>query len=256
VVTWGFDTQVVATVASGSTSELPRCNRVESGTLVQPRHRSRTKAMLTKLWLTEPLIVRILLLGLLTVVTTAIVRIARLGGRLYSYRGDPISASKVLKGEVDPKAFAQYALARCAPGDSALDQRTVNGLLADLASTDDARYSLGAAEGRFLYHCELSRVDLKSIKTAALLVLFLSIAMVAFGTLPIYAVNCNNNSLPHALCVLESVDQVLETFGFGISLCAGLYFISGLLERKLGNRIAEWKYFFERSNGELDRTRA
>ena len=212
--------------------------------------------MLTNLWLTEPLIVRIFLLGLLAVAATGALRIARLGGRLYWYRGDPIAVGEVLKGEVDPEAFAQYALAHRAPSDFALKQRAGERMLADFTSPDDdAVYSLRAAEIQVLYRCQLSCVELKSTKTAALLLLLLSIAMVAFGAIPIYSINCNNNNLPHSLCVLESVDQLFQTFAFGLSLCGSLYFISGLLERRLGTRIAEWKYFFERSNHKLARLR-
>ncbi|HUO30112.1 MAG TPA: hypothetical protein VMU80_12910 [Bryobacteraceae bacterium] len=211
--------------------------------------------MLTRLWLTEPLIIRVFLLVLLIVVSTAVRRIVRLSGRLYIRRGAQISAVEILSGEVDPKALAQYALARRAPADATKDLGTGEGVTTDPATRAEVVRSLVAAESHFLFYCDLSRVDLQSIKTAAILLFFLSISMAAFGTLPIYSLNCNNSGLPQGLCVLESVDQLLDTFGFGMSLCTGLYFITALLERRMGNRIAEWNHFFDRASSPSVRVR-
>jgi hypothetical protein len=193
--------------------------------------------MLTGFWGMQPLIVRILLLFLFITAAIALARFVRLARRLCSYSDGQLLLENIARGVVDPDVLAKYALSNRVPRNAGTTAKPPTGPIA-------AGNALGVAEREFLNLCDICFVDVESTKRAAWLTFLLSLMTVAFGAAPVYMLNCNNSRLSGWLCLFESADQLLKTFGVELSICALLYCVSGFFEQRLSTRRASWKYFF------------
>jgi len=210
--------------------------------------------MLTdSLWFAQPVVVRSILLGVSGVILTSVMRCWRLARCLCRYPGESVSPERILRGEADPDLLAASALASRMGRESLAGKRATSGGPIGRPSVETALRSLGVAESRFLYLWEKCRIDVESVKSASLLTLMASIAMVTYGAFPTYAECFNNSNLPGSYCLLTAAQQLLGLLAFGISACGMLYGVSSFFERKLADRKACWTYFCSKLRNELSR---
>lgn len=158
---------------------------------------------------------------------------------------------RIFRGEADPDLVARFALAsrvlsKCAPEKFLRSESSVG-----QASEERVLRILRSAEIRFLYLWERCHVDVESTKRASLLALLASFLMVAYGAFPAYYSCFNNSKLPGSLCMFLTVEQLVSTLAFGLSLCVMLFLVSGSFERTLANRRARWMYFCAQLKNEL-----
>jgi hypothetical protein len=202
-------------------------------------------------WIEEPWIVKAFLLGFIAVATIAVVKLFKLAGCLYLHSSDALLLERFVSGEVDPDVLATYALANRTPVQAAKEKSTGATSSMDRAAIDVLLYKLRAAGNIFAFRCERSQAAIESIKRAALLIFLLSFIMAASGAMPTYLYICESTNLPKYSCLVQAIDQLLRTFAVGLSLCAVLHILSGLVEGTLSARKTYWKYFLATLESEL-----
>lgn len=203
------------------------------------------------LWFAQPPSVKLFLLGLLAVAIISVVRFVRLARRLFRYSGDAILPENITRGSADPYLLAECALAKRTPCEMFLDTSAHPGSFT--ANAERVFYILRAAETAFVYQSERCDADVGSTRSASLLTLLLSFAMVTHGAYTTLHDACNNNNSSGYGCVFRTCEQLIVTLAFGLLLCAMLYLCSSFFERKLADRKTCWKYFCSRLKDELSR---
>lgn len=199
--------------------------------------------MFADFWGQEPIILKLLHLAIFTLAASTVVRFIRLAGILYVHFGHSFSHEKIIKGQADPDTLARYALSNRAPLTAVSDFACRIQTSADRAGPPTV---IASAHNKFLYLCERCAVDVESTRRAGSLTLLLSLMTFAFGAVPTYLSKSNNSRFTESYILFETVEQVLTTFGIGLTVCALINFFSGVFERKLSLRIADWRYFFAR----------
>jgi hypothetical protein len=187
------------------------------------------------------------------VVFFATLRFIRIATRLCVYFGEKISPDKIRAGETDPNILAAFALTHRSPRDSERQQDDPDEASRARSSREKALQSLLLAETRFLYLLSKCYIDLESTKRAVWLTFLLTLMMGAFGAMPIYSANCNNNRFQGLPCLLDSASQLFNTLGLGLLFCVALHLKAGFFERALSIRKAEWRHFFATLKNELSR---
>jgi len=201
-------------------------------------------------WGEEPLIVKLILLGLFAVVLTSVIRLGGLARRLYRYPGKPISREKIAKGETDPDFLATSALGGRAPL-KVVSEKFANSEAATERSGPEKNIGgLRAAEATFLYLWEGYYADVESTKRASLLTVLLSLVMAAFDASPTFDRYFNNGKRTGSTCLFLTVEHILVLLALGWSCCAALYFASSFFERALAHRKTRWRYFCARIKNE------
>ena len=177
-------------------------------------------------------VTRVFFLYLLTVLAISLIKSMSIAAQLWRFR-------PTLPREIRGESEKADSLAAAAMG----VRHSIESAFRMLGITEGHSHILIQANNKFHYVCNVIATKADSLKKLTHVTLLVSVLALVEGTITTLTELVKYKWFGPAL-LSGSAAEILEPVGWGLLVCALLYFLFSLFEEMLSRRKARWNYFY------------